>query len=135
LLHVPIILLRRKNFRYPLRRKLGGSQSCSGWWIQRKARVHDGNESSVSQTVVSHLADRVISAPLLSDHTLDDREAGFDSRQRETIFPLASVSRQALRPTLPPIQLVPGVFSPGGKTQLERDADQSPPSIAISTFS
>jgi hypothetical protein len=28
------------------------------------------------------------------------------------IFPLASVSRQLLRPTLPPIQWVPAVFSP-----------------------
>jgi hypothetical protein len=36
-------------------------------------------------------------------------------RQRQSIFPLASVSRPALRPTQPPIQWVPGVLSPGVK--------------------
>jgi hypothetical protein len=38
---------------------------------------------------------------------------GFDSRQRQRIFPLASVSRQALWPTQPPIQWVQGVLSRG----------------------
>jgi hypothetical protein len=33
----------------------------------------------------------------------------------ERIFPVASVSRPALGPTQPPVQLVPGVFSPGVK--------------------
>jgi hypothetical protein len=32
----------------------------------------------------------------------------FDSRQRQRIFPLASVSRPALGPTQPPVQWVPG---------------------------
>jgi hypothetical protein len=41
-------------------------------------------------------------------------------------FPLASVSRPALRPTQPPIQWVPGVLSPRGKARPVRDADQSP---------
>jgi hypothetical protein len=37
----------------------------------------------------------------------------FDPRQRQRIFPLASVSRPALEPTRPPAQWVPGVLSPG----------------------
>jgi hypothetical protein len=39
----------------------------------------------------------------------------FDSRQRQRFFPLASVSRPALRPTQPPVQMVPGVLSPAVK--------------------
>jgi hypothetical protein len=39
--------------------------------------------------------------------------SGFDPRQGQRIFPLASVSRPALGPTKPPVQWVPGVFPPG----------------------
>jgi hypothetical protein len=39
----------------------------------------------------------------------------FDPRQRQRIFPLASLSRPGLRPTQPPVQWVPGVLSPGLK--------------------
>jgi hypothetical protein len=35
----------------------------------------------------------------------------FDPRQRQCIFPLASVSRPDVRPTQPPIQRVQGVYS------------------------
>jgi hypothetical protein len=55
---------------------------------------------------------------------------GFDPRQSQIIFPLASVSRPALRTTQPPIQWVPGVLSPGGKARPARDAHDSPPSSA-----
>jgi hypothetical protein len=54
----------------------------------------------------------------------------FDPRQGQSIFPLAFVSRPALRPTQPPIQWVPGVLSPRRKARLGRDADHSPPSSA-----
>jgi hypothetical protein len=37
----------------------------------------------------------------------------FGPRQGQGIFPLASLSRPALRPTQPPVQWVPGVLSPG----------------------
>jgi hypothetical protein len=40
---------------------------------------------------------------------------GFDPRQRQRIFPLASASRPALGPIQPPVQWVPGVLSPGVK--------------------
>jgi hypothetical protein len=46
------------------------------------------------------------------------------------IFPSASVSRPALRPTQPPVQWVPGVLSPVVKAGPGRDADHSPLSIA-----
>jgi hypothetical protein len=36
-----------------------------------------------------------------------------DPRQRQRIFPLASVSRPAVGPTQPPVQWVPGVLSRG----------------------
>jgi hypothetical protein len=41
--------------------------------------------------------------------------SGFDPRQGQRIFPLASVFRPALGPTQPPVQWVPGVLSPGVK--------------------
>jgi hypothetical protein len=39
----------------------------------------------------------------------------FDSRQRQEIFPLASVSRPDLESTQPPVEWVPWVLSPGVK--------------------
>jgi hypothetical protein len=41
--------------------------------------------------------------------------SGFDPKQGQRIFPLASVSRPALGPTQPPVPSVPGVLSPGVK--------------------
>jgi hypothetical protein len=53
----------------------------------------------------------------LSQHSvwLQTGRLGFDPRQRQRIFPLASASRPALGPTQSPVQWVPGVFSPGVK--------------------
>jgi hypothetical protein len=56
--------------------------------------------------------------------------SGFDSRQGERIFPLASVSRPALGSTQPPVQWVTGVLSLGVIARPGRDADHSPPSSA-----
>jgi hypothetical protein len=44
-------------------------------------------------------------------------------------FLFSAASRPALEPTQPPIQLVPGVLSPGVK-RLGREADHSPPTSA-----
>jgi hypothetical protein len=52
----------------------------------------------------------------------------FDPRQREIFLSVASVSRPALRPTQPPIQMHTGVRFPGGKVQPGSDADHSLPS-------
>jgi hypothetical protein len=52
---------------------------------------------------------------------------GLESLQTQRTFPVAFVSRLALRPTQPPIQWVWGSF-PGGKARPGRDADHSPPS-------
>jgi hypothetical protein len=49
---------------------------------------------------------------------------GLDPRQRERIFPLASVSRPALKPTQLPIQSAPGVLS-RGKERPGRDPNHS----------
>jgi hypothetical protein len=67
----------------------------------------------------------------VSDYGLDDRAIGVRSPAGgQRIFPLSSVSRPALGPTLPPVQWVPGVLSPGVKARPGRDADNSPPSSA-----
>jgi hypothetical protein len=49
----------------------------------------------------------------VSGYGLDDR--GSIPGRGERIFHLSSVSRPALGPTQPPVQLVPGVISPGLK--------------------
>jgi hypothetical protein len=54
---------------------------------------------------------------------------GFDSRRGLGILLFATASRRALGPTQPPIQWVPGAFSPGVK-QPGREANHSPPSSA-----
>jgi hypothetical protein len=46
----------------------------------------------------------------------DYGQSGFDTRQGQRIFPLASVSRPALGPTQPPVQWVPGVKCGRGVT-------------------
>jgi len=55
----------------------------------------------------------------------DTGRPGFDPRQRQRIFPVASVSRPALGPTQPPIQWVSAVLS-RGKARPERDGDHFP---------
>jgi hypothetical protein len=66
----------------------------------------------------------------VSDYGLDDRAIGVRSLAGQKIFPLTSVPRPALGPTQPPVQLVPGVLSPGVKARPVPDADHSPPSSA-----
>jgi hypothetical protein len=53
------------------------------------------------------------SVSIVSDYGLDTGWLGFDARQGQRIFPLASVSRPVVGPTQPPIQWVPGILSPG----------------------
>jgi hypothetical protein len=48
-----------------------------------------------------------------------------DPRQRQSIFPIACVSRQAPRPTQPPNQCVPGVPLGGGGGKRVRGSDHS----------
>jgi hypothetical protein len=53
------------------------------------------------------------SVSIVSDYGLDDRAIRVRSRQGQRIFLLTSVSRPALRLTLPPVQWVPAVLSLG----------------------
>jgi hypothetical protein len=87
--------------------------------------------SSLSDRIFYHYAFRNLSSNKNSTGYISLRvwlrvgrpgDRGSIPRRNENIFPLASVSRPALRPTQPPAQRVPGVVSPG------RDADYSPPS-------
>jgi hypothetical protein len=64
------------------------------------------------------------SVSTVSDYRLDNQQSGFDPRQGQSIFPVTSVSRPALRPIQPPVQWVLVVLSLGC------DADHSPPSSA-----
>jgi hypothetical protein len=57
------------------------------------------------------------------------RVLGFDSWQGLGIFLFITMSKMALGPTQPPIQLVPGALSLGVK-QLVHEADHSPLSSA-----
>jgi hypothetical protein len=54
----------------------------------------------------------------------------FDLRQRQRIFPLASLSRPALKPTQSPVQWVPGVLFPGVKRGRGVTLITQPPSSA-----
>jgi hypothetical protein len=66
-----------------------------------KSRLISGNRSRGS------------SVSIVSDYGLDDRAIGVRSPAGEKVFPLASVSRPALRPNQRPVHWVPGVLSPG----------------------
>jgi hypothetical protein len=59
----------------------------------------------------------------------------FDPGRGERIFPLASVFREDLGPTQPPVQWVSGGPFPGGKARPERDADHSPHLVPSSRMS
>jgi hypothetical protein len=58
---------------------------------------------------------RGISGSIVSDYGLDDRVIEVRHLTGTEDFFLAPASRQAPRPTQPPIQWVPGVLSPGVK--------------------
>jgi hypothetical protein len=63
-----------------------------------------------------------IAVSIVSDYRRTTGRPGFDPLQRQRIFPLAFVSRPALKPTQPPV--------PGSKARPGRDANHSPPSSA-----
>jgi hypothetical protein len=64
-----------------------------------------------------------------SDYGQDD--GGFDSCQRQRIFPVTSVSRLVVGPTQPPEEWVLGGRAfPGGKLWPGHGTDHSPPSSA-----
>jgi hypothetical protein len=69
------------------------------------------------------------SVSIVSDYGLDDRAIRVRSTAEAKDLYSSLVSRPALRPTQPPVQLVPGSF-PRGKARPRRDADHSPPSTA-----
>jgi hypothetical protein len=96
-----------KSCRYPLNRRLPGSQTLCG----------PGDEKSLDP---NKSKSRDSSIGTATGYGLDETGAGnfFDT-----------MSRPALGPTQPPIQWVPGVLSMGVKRP-GRGADHSPPSSA-----
>jgi hypothetical protein len=70
------------------------------------------------------------SGSIVSDYGLDDRAIGFDPRQGQRIFPLASVSRPALGAHPASCTMGTGGPFPGSKARPGRDADHLPPSSA-----
>jgi hypothetical protein len=70
------------------------------------------------------------SVSIVSDYGLDGQVIGVRSPGQARIFPLASVSRPALRSTQPPIQWVTGGPFLRGRARLGCDTDHSPPSSA-----
>jgi hypothetical protein len=75
----------------------------------------DGTTGEYDRSQVNS-SSRVNSDSIVSDYGLDNRAAGVRSPEGTKIFPLASVSRPALGSTQPPVQWVPWVLSPGGKS-------------------
>jgi hypothetical protein len=69
------------------------------------------------------------SVGIATGYGLEYRWVGVPSVGRVTNFLFSTSSRPALEPTQPPIQWVPGAFSPGVKRQV-READHSPPTSA-----
>jgi hypothetical protein len=64
-LHTPAALPRRKSARYPLRRRLGGTQSRSGRRGENCLLYRNSNsDPSVVQPVVSRYTDCAIPTPL-----------------------------------------------------------------------
>jgi hypothetical protein len=66
----------------------------------------------------------------VSGYGLDDRAAEVQSPEEAKDFPLAFVSRKALRPTQPRTVGTGGPFL-GSKMRPRRDADHSHPSSAV----
>jgi hypothetical protein len=74
--------------------------------------IKGGNVSQASYVYKYLRPEPDSSVSVVSDYGLDD---GFDPRQRQRIFLLGSVPRQAVGPTQPPVQWTLGVLSPGIK--------------------
>jgi hypothetical protein len=76
---------------------------------------------------------KVADCPRLT-YPASTRRPGYDPRQTQNTFPLASVSRPALRATQPPVKWVPESF-PEGNARSRRDADHSPNTVPRSRMS
>jgi hypothetical protein len=75
----------------------------------RPLATQQAGEQAVQET-----EDYDVSSVYIPGYGLDDREIDVGSpAEAKGFFPLASVSRSALRPTQPPVQWVLGVLSPG----------------------
>jgi hypothetical protein len=79
------------------------------YWLERAKRPWIGHTQG---SRVGHARCVFLTTTKLS---FPPPQYGFDPRQRQRIFLLASASRPALGPTQLPVQWVPGVLSPGVK--------------------
>jgi hypothetical protein len=80
------------------------------------------------KVLISNVYFLIMCSEQLSQYSvwLQTGRLGFDPRQRQRIFPLASVSRPALTLTQLAVQQVLGILFPGHKVQPGHDADGWP---------
>jgi hypothetical protein len=74
--------------------------------------------------IIKHSCPWYLLSPVSMVNRLQAGQPGFDSRQVQDIFLLGTASGPTMVPTQPPIQMAPGVLSPGVR-RTGREADHT----------